>query len=187
MRRGYLAAFQSRCATCQSLQSIRVISPRPSDACPIFRCFRYLAWQSDWRCLVASDRHRSACSRSLCPHAASHLRTRPGKPATTGIASMHFSNSMESCLLAALTRITSGMPLASTTICRLEPSLPLSVGLRPVSWPSGGLAPRSHLCLLGSNQSGHARADVPAWLGANAAKRHGIPSRKRRQQVIPLP
>lgn len=25
-----------------------------------------------------------------------------------------------------------------------------------------GLAPRSHLCLLGSNQSGHARADVPA-------------------------
>ncbi len=30
----------------------------------------------------------------------------------------------------------------------------------------GGLAPRSHLCWLGSNQSGHARADVPAWLGA---------------------
>jgi len=29
------------------------------------------------------------------------------------------------------------MPLASTTICRLEPSLPLSVGLGPVSWPAG--------------------------------------------------
>lgn len=39
--------------------------------------------------------------------------------------------------------------------------------LGPVSWPPGGLAPRS-----GSNQSGHARADITAWLGTNAARRH---------------
>lgn len=37
--------------------------------------------------------------------------------------------------MAPLMRITSGMPLASTTICRLEPSLPLSVGLGPFPSP----------------------------------------------------
>jgi len=61
-------------------------------------------------------------------------------------------------------------------------------GLGPVSWPPEGLAPRSHLCWRGSHQSGHARADAPAWLGANAARRCQTPSafqsRKRRQQVI---
>lgn len=36
---------------------------------------------------------------------------------------------------------------ASTTMCRLEPRLPLSVGLIPVSCPPpGGLVPRSHQC-----------------------------------------
>ncbi len=30
-----------------------------------------------------------------------------------------------------------GMPRASTTMCRFDPSLPRSVGLGPVSWPSG--------------------------------------------------
>lgn len=42
-----------------------------------------------------------------------------------------------SCLLAPLTRMTRGIPLASTTMWRLEPSLPRSVGFRPVSWPPG--------------------------------------------------
>src|SRR5258708_28504460 len=46
------------------------------------------------------------------------------------------------------------MPLASTTMCRLEPSLPLSVGFGPVSWPPGGLVPRSHQCWPGSNRFG---------------------------------
>jgi len=44
-----------------------------------------------------------------------------------------FSNILESCLFAPLTKITKGMPQASTTMCRLEPSLPQSVGLGPVS------------------------------------------------------
>lgn len=39
-------------------------------------------------------------------------------------------------------------------MCRLEPSLPLSVGLGPVSWPPGGLVPKSHQCWPGSNQFG---------------------------------
>ena len=103
---------------------------------------------------------------------AGRLRARPGKPSMAGIATMHFSNIMESCLLAPLTRIISGMPLASTTRCRLEPSLTRSMGSEPVCCSFGGLAPRSHRCWLGSNQSGHARADAPAWLGANAARRH---------------
>lgn len=48
-------------------------------------------------------------------------------------------------------------------MCRLEPNLPLSVGFRPVSWPPGGLAPKSHQCWLGSNQLGHVREGEPAW------------------------
>src|SRR3989475_3548225 len=63
------------------------------------------------------------------------------------------------------------MPLASTTMCRLEPSLPLSVGFGPVSWPPGGLVPRSHQCWPGSNRFGHVHASESAWLGA-AAPRH---------------
>src|SRR3989475_2397747 len=88
-----------------------------------------------------------------------------------GIASTHLSNILESCRFAPLTKITSGMPLASTTMCRLEPSLPLSVGFGPVSWPPGGLVLRSHQCWPGSNRFGHVHASESAWLGA-AAPRH---------------
>lgn len=41
------------------------------------------------------------------------------------------------CLLAPLTKTTNGIPWASTTMCRLEPSLPLSVGFGPDSSPPG--------------------------------------------------
>ena len=75
------------------------------------------------------------------------------------------------CRLAPLTKTTNGMPWASTMMCRLEPSLPLSVGLGPVSWPPGGLAPKSHQCWPGSNQFGHVREGEQAWLGA-VAPRH---------------
>ena len=61
------------------------------------------------------------------------------------------------------------MPLASTTMCRLEPSLPLSVGFGPVSWPR--VVPRSHQCWPGSNRFGHVHASESAWPGA-AAPRH---------------
>lgn len=84
---------------------------------------------------------------------------------------MHRSNSIESCLLAPLTKTTSGIPWASTTMCRLEPSLPLSVGFGPVSSPPRGLVPRSHQYSLGSNQSGHAHAGAPTWLDAAAPRR----------------
>lgn len=62
------------------------------------------------------------------------LRTlaRPARPLSAGKASMQGSNSMESCRLAPLTRITNEMPRASTTMCRLDPNFPLSVGLGPV-------------------------------------------------------
>lgn len=93
----------------------------------------------------------------------------PYNPLTVGRASMHFSNIIESCRFAPLTSATSEMPRASTRMCRLEPSLPLSVGLGPVSWPRGGLAPRSHRCPPGFNRSGHVRAGAPAWRGAVSA------------------
>lgn len=64
-------------------------------------------------------------------------RGRPAKPLSAGMASMHCSKSMESCRLAPLTNTAKGMPLASTTMCLLEPSLPLSVGLGPVCGPPG--------------------------------------------------
>ncbi len=68
-----------------------------------------------------------------------------------------------------LTSTTSGMPRASTTMCRLEPSLPLSVGLGPVSWPPGGLGTDERRCSPGSNRSGRAHAGAPAWRGAVSA------------------
>ena len=80
------------------------------------------------------------------------------------------------------------MPLASTTRCRLEPSLPLSVGLGPVSWLPGGLVPMSHRCWPGSNQSGRVRAVAPASPDAIFCQTPlAFQSRKRRQQVMPLP
>lgn len=105
------------------------------------------------------------------------LRGRPDKPATAGIASTHLWNILESCRFAPLTKITSGMPLASTTRCRFEPSLPLSVGLGPVSCPPGGLAPRSHQCWPGSNRSGRVHASASAWPGATAPRHQRHSSR----------
>ena len=87
------------------------------------------------------------------------------------MASTHGSNIIESCRLAPLTKTTNGMPWASTMMCRLEPNLPLSVGFGPVSWPPGGLAPKSHQCWPGSNQFGHVREGEQASLGA-VAPRH---------------
>lgn len=72
--------------------------------------------------------------------------------------------------VALLTKTTNGMPWASTMMCRLEPNLPLSVGLGPASWPPGGLAPRSHQCWHGSNQFDYVREGEQAWLGAVAAR-----------------
>ena len=93
-------------------------------------------------------------------------RGRPGSPLSAGMASMHGSNSIESCRLAPLTNTTNGMPRASTTICRLEPSLPLSVGLGPVCWPPGGLGLSSRQCWLVPNRSGHAHAGESTSRGA---------------------
>jgi hypothetical protein len=98
-------------------------------------------------------------------------------PAIAGITSTHFSNISESCLFAPLTKITSGMPLASTTMCRLEPSLPLSIGLGPVSWPPGGLVPRSHQCWPGSNRFGHVHASESAWPGSTVPRHQRSSSR----------
>ena len=60
-----------------------------------------------------------------------------------------------------------GMPPASRTRWRLGPGLPFP-------GPNGGLVLRSHRCLPSSNRSGHARVDVPAWLGATLPNAIGI-------------
>ena len=49
-------------------------------------------------------------------------------------------------------------------MCRLEPSLPVSVGLGPVCGPPGGLVATSRQRSLGSNQSGRPRANAPGNL-----------------------
>ena len=76
----------------------------------------------------------------------------------------HLSNSIESWQFKPLTSITRGTPRASTTMCRLEPSLPVSVGLGPVCGPPGGLVATSRQRSLGSNQSGRPRANAPGNL-----------------------
>lgn len=71
---------------------------------------------------------------------------------------------------------------------RLEPSFPLSVGLGPVSWPPGGLAPMIHQCRLGYNQFGHAHEGERALHGVVCSHTPAeLQSRRRRQHVIPLP
>jgi hypothetical protein len=81
------------------------------------------------------------------------------------------------CLFTPLNKITRGMPLASTTMCRLEPSLPLSrwVGSRFLA--PGGLVPRSHQCWPGSNRFGHVHASESAWPGATAPRHRRHSSR----------
>lgn len=77
---------------------------------------------------------------------------------------------IESCLFAALTSTTRGMPRASTTIWRLQPSLPRSVGLAPVSWPPRGLELTSHQCWPEPNRSDRLDEDIPALPCAGAAR-----------------
>ncbi len=82
----------------------------------------------------------------------------PFSPDTAGIASTVCSNAVESCRLAPVTVTASGMPRASTTMCRFDPSLPRSVGLGPVSSPSGGLKRWPHQGSLVPNRSGRVHA-----------------------------
>lgn len=115
------------------------------------------------------------------------LRGRPGKPAIAGIASTHFSNILESSMFAPLTSITSGMPLACSTMCRLEPSFPVFVSVGPASWLSGAW-------YRGAINAGPAPIDLVMF---TRASQHGLvqllptpaafQSRRRRQQVMPLP
>jgi hypothetical protein len=72
---------------------------------------------------------------------AGRLRGRPGQPRgplTGGTASTICSSSMESWVLAADSPTASGMPPRSTSRWYLEPGLPRSVGLGPVSSPPFG-------------------------------------------------
>lgn len=82
----------------------------------------------------------------------------PFRPETAGIASSVGSNAIESCLLAPVTVMASGMPRASTTMCRFDPSFPRSVGLGPVSCPPGGWAHWQHQGSPVPNQSGRVHA-----------------------------
>ncbi len=59
------------------------------------------------------------------------------RPGTAGLASSVDSNAIESCRWAPVTVAASGMPRASTTMCRFVPSLPRSVGLGLVCAPPG--------------------------------------------------
>lgn len=86
------------------------------------------------------------------------LRGEPFKPGTAGRVSRVRSNALESCRLAPVTVIAKGGPRASTTRCRLLPSLPRFVGLGPVSWPPGGWQRWPHPGSFAPNQSGHVHA-----------------------------
>ncbi|MGF6653656.1 hypothetical protein OKW34_004245 [Paraburkholderia youngii] len=68
----------------------------------------------------------------------------PFRPETAGMASSVGSNAIESCRLAPVTVMASGMLRASTTMCRFDPSFPRSVGMGPVSWPPGGWQQPGH-------------------------------------------
>ncbi len=116
------------------------------------------------------------------------LRGCPSKPVIAAIASTHFSDILESCLFAPLTKITRGMPLASTTMCRLEPSLPQSVGLGPVSWPPRGLGAEepSMLARLQSIWSCSRKRDSMAWCNCSQTPA-AFKSRRCSQHVMPLP
>lgn len=89
----------------------------------------------------------------------------PFRPGTAGMA----SNAIESCRLAPVIVTARGMPRASTTMCRFEPSLPRSVGLGPVSWPPGGWRRWLH----------------PGWRAPNRSAVFTQPAQQRQVQSMP--
>ncbi len=73
------------------------------------------------------------------------------------MASTVHSNAIESCRLASVTVTASGIPRASTTMCRFDPSLPGLSGWRRFPAP-GGWKRWPHQGLLAPNQPGRAHA-----------------------------
>lgn len=129
-----------------------------------FAAFAAPVWQS---CLIAVTAPICSASRivmRLCLHAASRACR-----AALGCINAFFEQH-EPCRLAPLARMTSGVPLASTTIWRLEPSLPRSVGLWPASCPRV-FGAEELSSWPGSNQSGRADAGAAAWPDAAFPKR----------------
>ncbi len=102
------------------------------------------------------------------------------------MASSVDSNAIESCRLASVIVAASGMPRASTTMCRFDPSLPRSVGLVPVSWPPGAGDASSIEARSQSIWScSRSRRNI-----AKCSRCHtpsACQSRRRRQHVMPLP
>ncbi|EDT41972.1 hypothetical protein BamMEX5DRAFT_2240 [Burkholderia ambifaria MEX-5] len=98
------------------------------------------------------------------------LRGWPVKPGTAGMASSVGSNAIESCRLAPVTLTASGVPRASTTMCRFDPSFPGSVGLGAILAP-----PTSH---------GAQRADARRILPAIQPSAYGRRLQKRRRLAL---
>lgn len=101
------------------------------------------------------------------------LASRALQTCNAGIASLHRSNIRAPCLFAPLARTISGMPLPSRTMCRLEPTFPLTVGLRPDFWPPEW-ALKSQLCWPGSNRFGRVHASASALTDATSNSRVGL-------------
>jgi hypothetical protein len=87
---------------------------------------------------------------------------------------------------APLTRTTSGMPLASTTRCRLEPSFPLSVKLEPLFRAPLGLGTEEPPMLARLQSIGSCSRKRMSMDWCNLCQTPAaLQSRSRRQQVMP--
>lgn len=133
-------------------------------------------------------RHRAKSYPLSAWSLSGRLRGRPSRPGTAGMASTRSSRTTESCRLAPVTTSAKGRPRRSTMRWRLLPSLPRSVGFGPVCWPPGGWPPPRHRYLPDSNRSGHAHANASAGRKCRRSQMQpACQSRRRRQQVMPLP
>jgi hypothetical protein len=111
---------------------------------------------------------------------------RPRGPMIAGTASTTCSNSNESWVLAADNPTARGMPVASISRWYLEPALPRSTGLAPVSSPHAGPARSRCQWRPGTSRPGWCRRASPAADDAAAptlrpvASRGAAASRSRR-------
>src|SRR5256885_3546884 len=120
-----------------------MLTSRTVAVCPLVFFFssrrRHTRLQGDWSSDVCSS--DLPCSvevaseyryRTSVPHPKTLVVTisQSGETADT-LAALRHAQSLG--MKHTLIKITSGMPLAFTSMCRFEPSLPLSVGFGPVS------------------------------------------------------
>lgn len=131
---GCLLAARTGCAICASGVTNPRFARRPNATVQAFRATLHRSARYERRCPDCAAKPDGLSKRTL----AGRLRARPANPFTAGIDSTNGMRKRESCTWAPEISASSGSPRSSTSKWCLLPSLPRSVGFRPVCSPPAG-------------------------------------------------